>query len=183
MYNYITGKITGLEANYIILENQGIGYQIYVANPYSFEINNEYQVFIYQYIREEENSLYGFKTKEEKDLFLKLINVKGLGPKMTLPILAIGSIDGVIDAINRENILYLTKFPKIGEKLARQIILDLKGKLITKATIIDNSKDELITVLKGLGYKDKEIKGVINKVSNNISIEIQIKEALKLMLK
>jgi Holliday junction DNA helicase RuvA len=73
--------------------------------------------------------LYGFKSGEEKELFLKLIDVKGIGPKMALPILATGSINGVYDAIERENILYLTKFPKIGEKVARQIILDLKGKL------------------------------------------------------
>ena len=66
---------------------------------------------------------------EEKELFLKLINVKGLGPKTALGVFATGSVSGVIDAINRENILYLTKFPKIGEKLARQIVLDLKGKI------------------------------------------------------
>ncbi|NLA33908.1 MAG: Holliday junction branch migration protein RuvA [Tenericutes bacterium] len=182
MYNYIIGKINNIENNFIILENNGIGYQIFVANPYAFEIEKEYQVYIYQYIREDENTLYGFKTLEEKSLFLKLISVKGLGPKITLPIL-LGSIDGVIDAINRENVLYLTKFPKIGDKLARQIILDLKGKLKTIDNVIDNSKDEIINVLKNLGYKDKEIQGVINQISNNISIEEQIKEALKLMLK
>ena len=73
--------------------------------------------------------MYGFNKIEERDLFLKLINVKGLGPKMALPILATGSISGIIDAINRENILYLKKFPKIGDKVAKQIVLDLKGKL------------------------------------------------------
>lgn len=182
MYNYIIGKINNIENNFIILENNGIGYQIFVANPYAFEIEKEYQVYIYQYIREDENTLYGFKTLEEKSLFLKLISVKGLGPKITLPIL-LGSIDGVIDAINRENVLYLTKFPKIGDKLARQIILDLKGKLKTIDNVIDNSKDEIINVLKNLGYKDKEIQGVINQISNNISIEEQIKEALKLLLR
>ena len=182
MYNYIIGKINNIENNFIILENNGIGYQIFVANPYAFEIEKEYQVYIYQYIREDENTLYGFKTLEEKSLFLKLISVKGLGPKITLPIL-LGSIDGVIDAIYRDNVLYLTKFPKIGDKLARQIILDLKGKLKTIDNVIDNSKDEIINVLKNLGYKDKEIQGVINQISNNISIEEQIKEALKLMLK
>ena len=87
--------------------------------------NNEF----YEKVAEDENSLYGFKTNEEKDLFLKLISVKGLGCKMALPILAVGSINGIMDAIERENILYLKKFPKIGEKVARQIILDLKGKL------------------------------------------------------
>ena len=62
-------------------------------------------------------------------MFLKLINVKGLGPRMAMPMFATGSVNGIIDAIDRENVVYLTKFPKIGDKLARQIILDLKGKL------------------------------------------------------
>lgn len=105
---------------------------------------------------------------------------------MTLPILATGSVAGVVDAIERENILYLKKFPKIGDKVAKQIILDLKGKLGVIATgeVVDtNSYEELIEVLKGLGYKEKEFKSVINKVDINLSIEDQVKEALKLLLK
>ena len=122
---------------------------------------------------------------EERSLFLKLISVKGLGPKMALPILATGSVSGVMDAIERENVLYLKKFPKIGDKVARQMILDLKGKLGNIAVVEDsgNSYDELIEVLKGLGYKEKEFKSVIAKVDNSLSIEDQVKEALKLLLK
>ena len=101
MYEYIKGKIVNQESNYIVLDNNGIGYLVYVSNPYSFEMDKEYTVYIYQCVREDENSLYGFKTKEEKDLFLKLIDVKGLGPKMALPMLATGSISGIIDAIER----------------------------------------------------------------------------------
>ena len=129
MYAYLNGIIKDIESNYIVLDINGIGYLIYVANPYYYQIENSYKVYTYTHIREDEFSLYGFKSKEELDLFLKLISVKGLGPKMALPILATGSIEGIMDAIDRENILYLKKFPKIGDKVARQIILDLKGKL------------------------------------------------------
>ena len=123
-------------------------------------------------------------NQEERNLFLKLINVKGLGPKMAMPMLATGSIAGIIDAIDRENILYLTKFPKIGEKLARQIILDLKGKLASKNDInLSGDFDELVSVLESLGYKNAEIKKVLPKVNASLEIEDQIKEALKLMLK
>ena len=184
MYEYIKGKIVSVESNYIVLDNNGIGYLIYVSNPYSFDINEEYKVYIYQYIREDEESLYGFKTFEEKELFLKLINVKGLGCKMALPMLALGSIDGIIDAIERENILYLKKFPKIGDKVARQIILDLKGKLNTQTQEKTNHNfDDLIEVLKGLGYKIPDINKVLPLVKTDLNIEQQIKEALKLMLK
>ena len=105
---------------------------------------------------------------------------------MALPILATGSVSGVVDAIERENILYLKKFPKIGDKVAKQIILDLKGKLgaISASGLVEEaSYEELIEVLKGLGYKEKEFKSKIVKIDSSLSIEEQVKEALKLLLK
>ena len=185
MYTYLKGKVTEIESNHITLEIGGIGYLIYTANPYQFEIDNEYKIYIYQLIREDELSLYGFKTVEDKELFLKLISVKGLGCKMALPMLATGSSTGIIDAIERENILYLKKFPKIGDKVARQIILDLKGKLVNSQTGVNNALelDEIVEVLKGLGYKNPDIKRVLPNIDKSKVIEEQIKEALKLLLK
>ena len=182
MFGYIKGNVKIINANSIILENNNIGYIIFVANPYIYKIDYDYMIYLYNYIKEDENSLYGFNSEEEKNLFLRLINVKGLGPKTALPMFATGSVNGIIDAIERENILYLKKFPKVGEKLARQIILDLKGKLIV-TKIESNEREELIEVLIGLGYKLVDIKKIISKVSSELDIEIQIKEALKLMLK
>ena len=184
MYGYIIGNVKKIDSSYIILENNKIGYLIYTANPYSFNLDEEYMIYVYQNVREDEISLYGFKTSDEKDLFLKLIGVKGLGCKMALPIIASSSITGIIDAIERENILYLKKFPKIGDKVARQIILDLKGKLVSKEdTIKPIINEELVEVLKSLGYKNQDINKIIPKISVEISIENQIKEALKLLLK
>lgn len=182
MFGYIIGKVKIINANNIILENNNIGYIIFVPNPYSYKIDNEYMVYLYNFIKEDENSLYGFNSEEEKDLFLKLINVKGLGPKTALPMFASGSVKGIIDAIERENILYLKKFPKVGDKLARQIILDLKGKLIIIKTD-SNESEELIEVLVGLGYKLADIKKILPKISSELTIENQIKEALKYMLR
>ena len=182
MYGYIKGIVTEIESSYIILENNNIGYLIYVANPYSYQIDNEYKVYLYTQIKEDEHLLYGFKSKEEKELFLKLISVKGLGCKMALPILATGSINGIADAIERENILYLKKFPKIGDKVARQIILDLKGKLTVSGEVVEED-NELMEVLLSLGYKNADIKKVLPNVDSSLSIEDQVKEALKLLLK
>lgn len=184
MYDYIKGIVTNIVSNAIILDNNGIGYLIYTPNPYSFHEGNEYKVFVFQNVKEDELSLYGFKSIEEKELFLKLISVKGLGPKMTLPILATGSVAGVVDAIERENILYLKKFPKIGDKVARQIILDLKGKLISQKEVFNKlDYTELIEVLKGLGYKSTDINKILPNIDNKLSIEEQVKNALKLLLK
>lgn len=185
MYGYIKGIIKDIESNYIIIDNHDIGYQIYVPNPYYYKLDEIYTIYTYSYIREDEYSLYGFKNKEELKLFLKLISVKGLGPKMALPMLATGSINGIIDAIDRENILYLKKFPKIGDKVARQIILDLKGKLSSnQASLLDsNNNNELTDALIALGYKQVDIKKIIKNISPDLTIENQIKEALKLLLK
>ena len=178
MYSYILGNVTDIESTYIVVEACGVGYQIFTPNPYSFDLNTTYKVYTYQYIREDENSLYGFKTKEEKEMFLKLISVKGLGPKMALPILATGSISGIMDAIERENILYLKKFPKIGDKVAKQMILYLKWKIsITgiEDSVNNSNYEELVEVLKGLGYKEKEVKSIVVKVDSNLKIEDQVK--------
>jgi len=165
-------------------DNNCIGFSIYLSNPFSYELDSEIKVYIYTQIKEDEHSLYGFKTNEERELFLKLIGVKGLGPKMALPMLATGSIAGIKNAIDRENILYLKKFPKIGDKVAKQIILDLKGKLgVVSTTTVEQNFEELVEVLEGLGYKNGDIKKVLPHIHSEFTIEEQIKEALKLLLK
>lgn len=186
MYGYIKGKIVEIDSNYVVVDNHDIGYVIYVPNPYSYQLNNSYTIFTYTHVREEEYTLYGFKDREQKELFLKLLSVKGLGPKMALPIIATGTIEAIAEAIENNNIGYLKKFPKIGDKVAKQMVLDLKGKLGTIHTGLfakEDLSDELMEVLLGLGYKQADIKKVLNKVNGNLSLEEQVKEALKLMLK
>ena len=179
--NYINGDIVEISSSYVVIDNNGIGYEVYTPNPYSFTKGNNI-IYIYEKFAEDEHTLYGFKTKEEKELFLKLIDVKGLGPKMALPMLALGSIEGISDAIESENVTYLKKFPKIGDKVARQIILDLKGKLVSNENVkVQNSA--LIEALKSLGYKISDINKVITNIDHTKDIGTQIKEALKLMLK
>ena len=181
MYEYIKGKITEIESNYIVVECGEIGYIIYVATPYSYKLEDT-KVYVYQYVKEDELSLYGFKTKEEKGLFLKLIGVKGLGCKMALPMLSSDNPNSIIAAIESGDVAYLKKFPKIGDKVARQIILDLKGKLVSNDSDgVDNT--EIIEALKALGYKISDINKILSKIDSSKSLEEQIKEALKLLLK
>lgn len=185
MYNYIKGTIKDILANAVVVENNGIGYNVFVANPYSFNIDDEVIIYLYNKIGEDENSLYGFKEKEERELFLQLLNVKGLGPKVGIGFFAVGSVSGIIDAIERENVLYLKKFPKVGDKLARQIVLDLKGKLGFINTTNKNDTDsfELMSVLESLGYKSADISKVITQIDKSKDVESQVKDALKLLLK
>lgn len=182
MLDFIEGKIILISADYVTILVGGIGFKVFTPNPYSFEEESVVRVYLYNHIREDEYSLYGFKTLEERDMFLKLLNVKGLGPKVGMTILASSTIEGLIDAIDRENILYLQKFPKVGQKLARQIILDLKGKLVKKDTN-EEVNNELIEALTTLGYKLPDIKRVCKDIDKDTPIESQIKEALKLLVR
>lgn len=187
MYEYIIGKINKITPSKIILENNGIGYGLIVPNPYSFEVDKELKVYIYQYIRDQINDLYGFKSEEEKDLFIRLISVNGIGPKSALSILACGNVKGVYEAIEARNDTYLRKFPGIGPKASQQIILDLKGKISFDeiSTISNFNQKELdcIEALVSLGYAKKDVEKIIKKVNLDLDEANIIKQALQLLSK
>ncbi len=132
MFDYIKGQLTKITAKYIVVEANGLGYIIYVANPYSFSdsVNQQVTIYLHQVIREDAHLLFGFHTEEEKDVFLKLISVSGIGPMTALAIVAVDDNEGLVMAIDNSDIKYLMKFPKIGKKTAQQMILDLAGKFV-----------------------------------------------------
>lgn len=186
MYHYIKGIVTGLERDLIVVECQGIGYIIYVANPYDFKNGQEVTVYLHQQVREDAMLLFGFKSEEEKELFLKLILVKGIGPKTAIGILACGDYGKVVGAIEEGNINYLKKIPGIGPKAAQQIILDLQGKLVfdkKQITEVDEQRLEAEEVLKALGYKAAEINAAMKKITETLDTNGYVKKALSLLVK
>ena len=132
MYEYLKGIITKITAKYIVLEVNCIGYILHVANPYAYsgQVNQEAQIYVHQVVREDAHLLYGFRSEDEKKLFLSLISVSGIGPVSALAIIAADDNAGLVQAIETKNITYLTKFPKIGKKTAQQMVLDLEGKVV-----------------------------------------------------
>ncbi len=183
MYAYITGKITKVNPKYIVLENNGIGYLLIVANPYLFKLNEEIKVYIYQHVKEDILDLYGFKTEEEKELFLKLISVSGIGPKSALSILASGTVEEITLAIENGNDAYLKKFPGIGTKASLQIILDLKGKLNSNNLVVNSNIKDTEDALVALGYNKKDLAKILNKLDPNKDVASLVKEALKMLIK
>ncbi|MDE7384518.1 MAG: Holliday junction branch migration protein RuvA, partial [Anaeroplasmataceae bacterium] len=169
----------------IIVENQGIGYLLIVSNPYNFSLNKDYKVYVYQYVREDVIDLYGFISEDEKDLFLKLISVSGIGPKSALSILATGTVSEIVKAIEARNDAYLRKFPGIGAKASQQIILDLQGKLnLGEELVIKNTKlEDVEQALLALGYNKKEIAKVLPKLDQTLDEGALVKQALKALVK
>ncbi len=183
MYNYIKGEITEINATSITIEANNIGYFVKVPTPNSFKINENTIVYIHHYIKDDINILYGFSTKLEKEIFLKLISVKGLGPKGALSILSICSPFEIITAINQSNINLFTKIKGIGKKVSEQIILDLKDKFTTNNEIQNNLLEEVILALKSLGYTNNEISIIKNSLilDDNISLNDAVKKALTII--
>ena len=172
MFEYLTGIITAIYPDYLVLDVNGIGYKLIVANPYYYEINQQPVTnYVYQAVRDNDVSLFGFIDLDEKRLFEKLISVSGIGPKSALAILAGEDHQGLIQAINNEDVKYLTKFPGVGKKTAQQIILDLKDKLGSSEqsqTNVDlfagegnnHFLEESLAALEALGYSKREIKAI-----------------------
>ena len=199
MYTYIKGTLTVLNPTHVVLEASGVGYEIQTPNSYRFQKYKDQEILIHTslIVREDAQLLYGFINQEEKDMFLSLIKVTGIGPKSALAILASSSPNEVKVAIENENDAYLTKFPGIGKKTARQIVLDLKGKVqITEEDSShlfnvehDNQQNsaivkEALLALEALGYSKRELNKVektLNKESFD-SIDDAVKHGLQLLI-
>ncbi len=173
MYSYIKGQITEVMPTHITVDNNGIGYMIKVPNPYLYEnklFQDQLIVYTYQNVREDAIELYGFSSKEEKQMFISLISVKGLGPKGALAILASSTPSELANAILEGNDKYFKSFPGVGAKLSQQIILDLKGKVDLDNTLVQPKDERLESVslaLKSLGYNATEIKNITKKLVIN----------------
>lgn len=195
MYEYLKGTISMVAPQYIVVDVQGVGYKLLVANPYRFHEDSAkaVRVFVYQAVRDDDISLFGFSDQAEKRLFMQLINVSGIGPKSALAILANPDHQGLVDAIANNNIGYLTKFPGIGKKTASQIVLDLKDKLAaaTAGSLFDQQPisgaanpalADALAALKALGYKEREVKKIGKQLGEEQqSTDEYLRQALRLL--
>ena len=196
MYAYIKGTLSQLFPTHVVVETCGIGYEIQTPNSYRFQkyLEKEVQIYTSLIVREDAQLLYGFINEEEKEMFLSLIKVTGIGPKSALAILASSTPHEVKLAIENENDAYLTQFPGIGKKTARQIVLDLKGKVtiteensddLLQTQVNGNEQNQIISeallALQALGYSKRELTKVekslnkhnVNSVDEAVKIELQ----------
>ncbi|AVL00254.1 Holliday junction branch migration protein RuvA [Pediococcus inopinatus] len=196
MYEYLIGYVTQITPEFLVLEVQGVGYKLFVGNPYRYEIdkNKLVKIFVHEAVSETEISLYGLYDAEDKELFEKLILVKGIGPKSALAILANEDHSGLVNAINQDDVAYLKKFPKIGPKAAQQIILDLKGKMTLLSSsstepvvqpIANRNLADALDALSALGYSSKVIAKIKPELEDQESMTTDhyLSFGLKLLMK
>ena len=189
MYNYLNGKITEKGIDYIVVECNGIGFHVFVSRSDDFQRDEYTKVYTHLAVREDDMTLYGFKTKEEKNLFMKIISVSGIGPKTAITMLSVTTPQSFIQAIELGNTGYLKKLPGIGAKSASQIILDLKGKLVVELNekqVVELNKDleDTKDALRSLGFKVADIDSVLKVVGQEkLTSQQYLKKALQLLRK
>ena len=190
MYEYIKGKYMGINKDYIIIENNNIGYKIFTSGATMAEmpgINDEVMLYLEQIVREDFIGLYGFKDREELEMFKLLLSISGVGAKAALSLLSISRINNLKYAIIMEDDKHLCRAPGIGKKTAGRIILELKDKIKKEdimsgvdiqegfedlqPTVNTNTVGEALGALLALGYSEKEAETALKQVDKTASME------------
>ncbi len=198
MYSYIIGKVVNKFKNILILENNNIGYEIYMTEIALSElsIDEEAKIYTYYNVTQDNISLYGFKNLEEKKMFENLISVSKIGAKTAIGILSSISTTEFAIAIITNDIPRLSKLPGIGKKTAQRLVLEIIDKVKAEEIIFTEEKDsnsneshisitekekDVLEALKVLGYNAKEAEKVMGSLDITSSTEDMIKQALKIL--
>lgn len=180
MISYIKGKILEKGNSYIILENGGIGYKVFVTpEALDSKIGDIVDFYIYHKVSEDGQSLFGLPNFSTLQFFELLITVSGVGPKVALAILSAAHADSIKQAIANQDSAIFTRISGVGLKTAEKIILELKNKVVSDRLQSVNS--DVFEALVALGYNQREIREVLKKVDVNLPSNQQLKEVLKLL--
>ena len=180
MLNSIHGKVVDISQRSITIENQGLGYEVFVAEPKSYHINEDIFLYLYHHIREDGQYLVGLTSKEERSAFKLLLNVNGIGPKTALMILSKLSYGKLLTAISNNDFELIESLPGISSHMASQIFLDLKEYISKNVKTNQTEYKEVKETLKALKFKVKDIDKVLPGIyiANGTKDQI-LKEALR----
>lgn len=193
MIGYVRGTVSHILIDFCFIDVQGIGYRVFITTSTRTKLlaGQEVTLFTYLNIREDAMQLYGFPTQSEYELFLQLISVAGIGPKVALGIMSAITVESLCAAIHQKNIPTLTKLPGIGKKTAERLILELHDKMssvlspidvLDTSEIVSNDNDvfkEASQALIALGYTQAEFDPILRKLGDIKTVEAAIKFALK----
>lgn len=186
MISYLKGNIIQKFPHQITLDVGGVGYCVLIPLSTYFklgEVNEPAELFIYTHLTDNSLSLYGFSTNEERDIFMKLISISGIGPKISLNILSGIETSDLEEAIKRNDVTRLTLIPGIGKKTALRIVLELQEKMEKKekllATPASQEKEDIISALMNLGFRRKEVERVVDETIKTYNIEAGLEKLLR----
>lgn len=191
MYYYIKGTLVQKSDNYIVVDTNGVGYMIYTSQnsmENTGEVGKKITIYTYLHVREDVMDLFGFTTIEEKNMFMQLISVSGVGPKAALSILSVTTPAKFAVAVITNDVKTITKASGVGPKMAQRVILELKDKMKTDELEIDledenddilsDNRSEAISALVVLGYSLNDAQKAVKGIDGTLSVEEIIKKAL-----
>jgi len=187
MIGFLRGEVFFKEGNYIILDVKGVGYKVLAASDVLTKAHKGFplELFIYTHVREDQISLFGFLQALDLKLFENLIGVSGIGPKTAMNIFSIGDRNQIVSAIVAADTSFFKSVPRLGQKNAQKIIIELKNKFGGIGELDLNGEDmsgneEVVIALKGFGFTSKEIYNAIRSVKKDGQ---NITETIRLALK
>lgn len=187
MFASIIGKVSAIQGNSVIVENNGIGYKIFVTSHLLGALAGESEVrlFLYTYVREDTLALYGFLESADLDMFEMLISVSGIGPRAALGILSIADAKTIRMAISREDPSILTRVSGVGKKTADRVILELKNKILKLPALEEegiSADADTLEALTTMGYTASEAREALKGVSKDITdVGERVKAALRVV--
>lgn len=188
MIAFVNGVVRIIRNDRVVLDVHGVGYEVYLANALSQKMGDELFLYTYQHVREDAILLFGFLKEEDYEVFMRLINVKGIGPKTAQTMLSVCSGKEMIEAIENDDIKRLKSLPGIGVKTAGQIVLDLKGKFVSLETSDSATSNpvwsQVQDALVSLGYKTNQLTKIKKELENTeLGEDEMLRQALILLAK
>lgn len=190
MISKLTGTISDIFENFIILDCGGVGYKVTLAAPIlnKAKVGQNTSYYIYTHVAEDILALYGFDSKKELGFFEMLLTVSNIGPKTALAIFNLGTVDEILEAITRADTDFFLNAPRIGRKNGQRIIVELRGKIGALGEIdltFEESQEQkdITQALLGFGFQRGEIRDVLKRLPKEGSVEEKIKAALKSIAK
>lgn len=187
----LNGIVAEKLTEHVVIDVQGVGYGVLVTGDdySSLSTSDKAKVYIYEHIRENAHELYGFVSMNTKKLFEQLLAVNGVGPRMALNILSIGSLGDVQQAIAEGNTKYIQTASGVGKRVAERVVVDLKDKMGLSGVDLQNvdwmqsnavdTKDEAISALVSLGYSAQDAVVALKPIDKSLTVEERVKLALK----
>ncbi|MEQ1774392.1 MAG: Holliday junction branch migration protein RuvA [Burkholderiales bacterium] len=191
MIGRISGKLLAKQPPQIIVDVQGVGYEIDVPMSTLYQLpatGADVTLLTHLTVREDAHLLYGFATEQERTVFRQLLKISGVGPRTALSVLSGLSVADLHAAVSTQDSARLTKVPGIGKKTAERLLLELKDKLkvtvmLTPATAASSASSDILNALLSLGYNDKEASWAVKQLPVDTNINDGIRQALKLLSK
>ncbi len=181
MIYYLKGKIVIRKEEFLVIDVGGMGYKVLVSPEVKDSLKENATLYCFVQKGEKEDRIYGFKSEENLKLFERLLKISGIGPKTALTIASCASMEELKKGIEKEDKKVMEKIFSAGEKKGQQVIFEISRKMVEKREKDEEGKDEAYETLRGLGFKDGEIKKALRKVGKNEKKEKRVKEALKML--